>query len=165
MGKFKHKVALVGLAVALLMGSGMAYTVPAYAVAKYRTWLDNSYTFLAGQQPFFRGWGTVNGMPTFMLESLRTQTTGLTDTILFDKVIACPFICASAATMTATVRVFRDYGNSTPAAMKSPSVDGDSMWFEFPPYAQGFVITYAAADTPAYFILGGYAIPTPNPVR
>jgi len=161
----KHKVALLGLAVALMVSMGMAYTVPAFAISKYRTWLDNSYTFLAGQAPFFRSWGTVNGMPTFMLDSVRTQTTSLTDTILFDKVIACPFICGSAATMTATVKVFRDYNNSTPASMKSPSVDADSAWWEFPPYAQGFVVTYAAADTPAYFIYGGYAIPTPNPVR
>lgn len=157
-----HKLVLAVAAIAIFASSGMAFTVPAYAIAKYRTWLTNSYTFLAGQRPFYRSYGNVGNMPVFMLESIRTQATSLTDTIMFDRPIACPFIAASAATMTATVLAFRDYNDGTPKAMKVPSVNADSMWFEFPPYMQGFVVTYASADTPAYFLVGGYAVPNPR---
>lgn len=157
-----RKAVLAMAVLGIFASSAMAFTMPAYAIAKYRTWLTNSYTFMAQQKPYYRSYGNVTSMPTFMLESLRTQTTSLTDTIMFAGPVACPFITASAATMTATVQVFRDYDNGTPLPMRTPSVTVDSMWFEFPPYAQGFIITYAAADTPAYFILGGYAIPNPR---
>lgn len=156
------------VAVAFMVNVGMAYTIPAYAIAKYRTWLNDVYTYLSVNTPFFaRPWGTVPGMPMMVLESIPTAVGGgaLGDTIKFDRPIACPFVCASEDTLTATVQVFRDYYNNTPAQMVSPSITGDSMWFTFPGEAAGFVVTLASDDTAgnaSYWIVGGIALPVPE---
>lgn len=164
--RLTSKLAMAVMAVVLTVSVGMAYTVPAHAIAKYRTWLTNSYTYLSVNTPFFaRPWGTVPGMPMFMLESVPAAVGGgaLADTIKFDRPIACPFVTCEADTATITVKVFRDYYSGTPAGMVSPSETGDSAWFTFPGEAQSFVVSIAAADTTVahYYIVGGYALPVP----
>lgn len=161
------KLTMVALAVMLMVNAGMAFTIPAHAIAKYRTWLSNSYIYFSKNTPFFgRSYGRVPVMPTFMVESVAAPVGGdaLVDTVRFDRNIACPFITCNADTATITVSLFRDYGNNTPVGMASPSINADSAWFDLNGEAQGFIITMASADTTVqhYYIVGGYALPTPG---
>lgn len=166
MKKLKLKLALVVLGVALFASVGLSIQVPAYGVSNFNTYMTNCYSWAgwARYAPFYRSWGTVSGMPTFMIESVRTRNLFTAETVKFDRVIACPFICASAASMTATVKLFRDYDNGTPLNYSgSDDFAGvDSLWIDYPGYLQSVVITYAAADTPAYFLIGGFALPNPR---
>ena len=168
MRKLISKLAVVAIAVMLVTNAGVALTIPAYAITSYRTWLTNSYTYLAEKQPFFsRSYGTVSGMPMFMLESIPSAIGGgaLSDTVRFARTIACPFICVSADTASVTVQMFRDYNVNIPAPMVSPIyASGDSLWWDFPGEAQSFILTIASADTTAahYYLIGGYALPAPR---
>lgn len=167
MQKVTSKLVMVAVAVMLAANVSMALTIPAHAIAKYRTWLTNSYTYLAERTPYFpRSYGTVPGMPMFMLESIPAAVGGgaLLDTVMFSRPIACPFVVCNADTGTMTVMVFRDYGNNTPLGMASPSISADSGWFAFAGEAQGFVLGMDATDTTVahYYLIGGYALPVPN---
>lgn len=155
------------IAVAFLANVGMAFTIPAHAIARYKVWLTDSYKYLAENTPYFmRSYGNVAGMPMFMLESVAAPVGGgaLTDTVKFDRPIACPFVTCEAGTVAVTVSVFRDYNNDTPYGFASPSTDADSAWFSFPGEAQGFVLTMASDDTTQahYYLIGGYALPVPK---
>lgn len=159
----KTLTAVLGLL--LLASVGLAIQVTPYAVDKFNTYMTNAYSWAgwADYGPCYQSWGTVKGMPTFMIESIRTRNLFTAETVKFARAIALPFICASKDTVTATIALFRDYNNGTPLQYAGGYFSVDSLWFTYPGLVKSVVLTYSdATDTPAFFLIGGFALPVPG---
>lgn len=150
---------VVGLVV---IGAALASAaqVPAYARGRFETYLTN-----AANSPVMNAYKlsgfNYNGksLPRMVEDSVKCgQANALTCTLDFARDVYFPFVYATAHTVTASMKMFNDYGDVTPTNF---SVAGDSFAYGLPTFAQRLVFTVASADTPCGFKVVAFAVPVP----
>jgi hypothetical protein len=153
----KVVVGLVVIGVAL----ASAAQVTAYARTRFESYLTN-----AANSPVMNAYKlsgfNYNGksLPRMVEDSVKCgQANALTCTLDFARDMFYPFVYASAHTVTASIKLFNDYGDASPSNF---SVAGDSFAFGIPTYAQRLVFTVASADTPCGFKVVAFPVPSPE---
>jgi hypothetical protein len=150
---------VVGLVV---IGAALASAaqVPAYARTRFESYLTNASNSPAMNAYKLSGFN-YNGksLPRIVEDSAKVgQANALTCTLDFARDVYFPFVYATAHTVTASMKMFNDYGDVTPTNF---SVAGDSFAYGLPTFAQRLVFTVASADTPCGFKVVAFAVPVP----
>lgn len=146
------------LAVATVASAQVA--IPNYARAAFQTWL-NSVLSSGWRPPAYISGLASNGkmLPLVVCESIKLgQANALVCTLDFDRPVYAPFLCASAATVTGSIRLFNEYNDATPSTFTNGT---DTMAFGLPVFARRIVFSAPSADTPCAFYVVAFPVATP----